>query len=405
MLHRYKPSSTVMLVLLAAVLCADFCYAHTGFPVFGPKRYEKAKGSPVTYSESLSVPPGNYTLTLRSGENGLQEAKNVSLRINGEEIVTSADLRTANPLTRNVWLQSSNTIDLILKGKPDTFVVLEISGPPMTIAFDMPQSNATIQGGSVLVSGTVNNYFNNETGVTINGTIASIYGNKFAANDVSLTEGPNTITATAVDAAGNTVNQSMTVNADTTAPSLELSSNIKSGIVPMTVDFSVSWSGFTPVVFDMDFEGDGTTDFKGNTFEGISRTYNAEGLYYPRILATDGEGNICSATIALAVYSRANLDAGLKGKWDGMKAAMADKDLEKVMSYFLSSSQDKYRRAFTAALNSLPDMTNDMRPIELISAENGTAEYRIRKTVGAEEITFYIYFTQDKDGLWKIRQF
>ncbi|MBW1911105.1 MAG: hypothetical protein JRJ11_16465, partial [Deltaproteobacteria bacterium] len=68
----------------------------------------------------------------------------------------------------------------------------------------------------VTVKGTVTNAADNETGVVVNGVLSMVYGNEFVANHVPLEEGENTITATATDAAGNTLSTAIIVNADTT---------------------------------------------------------------------------------------------------------------------------------------------------------------------------------------------
>jgi len=46
-----------------------------------------------------------------------------------------------------------------------------------------------------------------------------------------------------------------------------------------------------------------------------------------------------------------------------------------------------------------------MQEIGLVYIKDGMAKYRIRRQEDAGEITYYIYFQLDKDGLWEIRQF
>lgn len=50
-----------------------------------------------------------------------------------------------------------------------------------------------------------------------------------------------------------------------------------------------------------------------------------------------------------------------------------------------------------------------MAEIELVYVKDSIAKYRIRRMQVFEsqmrEITYYIYFTKDVDGLWKIEQF
>jgi len=57
--------------------------------------------------------------------------------------------------------------------------------------------------------------FGNEREVTVNGIVATVYGNQFVANHMPLTEGANTITVTAKDTTNKYATTSITVNANT----------------------------------------------------------------------------------------------------------------------------------------------------------------------------------------------
>jgi len=57
----------------------------------------------------------------------------------------------------------------------------------------------------------------------------------------------------------------------------------------------------------------------------------------------------------------------------------------------------------------LTPLVQDMQSIQIIYARNGIAKYRIRKSelYGGQVITltYYIYFSKDKEGLWRIDKF
>ena len=76
--------------------------------------------------------------------------------------------------------------------------------PSQNIALNItyPLTGDTIFRPDVLVIGDIINTSGNETGVTVNGIVATVYGNQFIANHVPLVEGVNTITVTATDTAG-----------------------------------------------------------------------------------------------------------------------------------------------------------------------------------------------------------
>lgn len=388
----------------------DILFAQSEFIAFGPKQYDKPKGSPVTYTDSFQGYEGiSYTLWVQSGQDGLNEVKNVSISINDVEVMDSSDLRKSNPATKTISLQSNNTIKVVLKGKGGNFITVKITGPTVNITITSPSDGETISNSEASVSGTVINLAGNETGVTVNGTTANIYGYQFVANNISLTEGSNTITVMAKDTADNTTTASIAVNATTTGSYIKLSSNLDSSIAPFNVYFSTSTSKFTPVSYQMDFEGDGVIDYTGASFKNISHTYTSEGIFYPSVTAIDNQGNTYSDSIAITVLSKTEIDTLLKSKWEGMKEALNRGDIEGALNYFTYDSKQKYRAAFTRLQDKIQTIVFNMQNLELIYVKEDIAKYRIRREQVFEgqtrTITYYIYFTKNRDGIWQIEQF
>ena len=274
---------------------------------------------------------------------------------------------------------------------------------PLEIKITSPMDGETINKAKIIVKGTIKSD-TRDVGIKVNGILAEAFGNEWIANYVPLTIGTNTITAVATDSYGNTDTKAITVYTNNITQQVELSANITSGIAPLQVFFSTSTS-FTPVSYRMDFEGDGIIDYTGTTFDNISYTYTTEGILYPTITVTDNQWNTYSDTIAITILSKAEIDTLLKGKWEGMKGPLAEKDIEKAVVYFLGTSQERYRYIFTSLLNLLPDIVANMQAIEMVSVENGVAEYRIKILEDVGEVTYYIYFVLDENGLWKIQQF
>jgi hypothetical protein len=398
---------TTLLMFLVVILHAGtgISYAQADGVVFGPKVYVKSKTGTVTYADRFETRHGHYVLRLQNGEAGKKDAEYVSVRINGKQVIDSRDLKKANPSTKRIHLGKRNTIEVLLKGKIGTFITLEITTKPLAVVIDSPQESEVIYGPSVLVRGTVNNRDGAEIGVRVNGVAASVYGNLFVANNVKLVEGANKIQALARDTAHHKAKGSVTVTATTTGGWVVMSSDIQSGVAPLTVNFSASFSGFRAESFEMDFDGDGMADYTGATFDGISRIYPSEGIYFPKVKVADSQGNLYSYSMAIIVYSPNAVDVLLKNKWQGMKNAMISRNVEEVMSYFLTTSQDKYRKAFASIVDFLPDVAASMQEIQMIAVKNGVAEYRVKRTGDASGATFYIYFAQDEDGIWKIQQF
>jgi PKD repeat protein len=280
---------------------------------------------------------------------------------------------------------------------------------PISISIISPEANATINRAEITVSGTFVSDAE-EISINVNGIFADIYSNKFVANGIPLVEGDNVIIVNALDSNGAIGRAEITLNAVTTAPYITLSSNITSGISPLTTYFSVSTEISGSVTnYEMDFEGDGVIDYTGTTFEDINYTYTTEGIYYPTITITDDQGNIYTDTIGIIVLNKAEIDALLKGKWEGMKGNLSNQDVEKGLEYFLESSKEAYRQAFNIIIDKLPQIISDMQDIEMIYLKDGVAKYRINRIHDIngtlQTITYYIYFVKDTEGIWKIDRF
>ncbi len=108
-----------------------------------------------------------------------------------------------------------------------------------------PLEGAFVDRPDTLVRGTIDRagFPGEDIGVVVNGVVAHVYDNEFAANHVPLWPGDNsTITAWAFNDAGDNASDSVTVIADTGGNYITLSSNPESGIVSATVPFDFTLS-------------------------------------------------------------------------------------------------------------------------------------------------------------------
>jgi hypothetical protein len=277
--------------------------------------------------------------------------------------------------------------------------------PSITIAVSSPSNGDTISKPEVTVKGAVINTTGNETGVTVNGIPATVYGNQFIASHVPLTEGQNTITVTATDTVGTTATTSITVNAVTTGNYITLSSNIESGISPLEVTLRIDGS-FSVDNSNLSVTGPTAVEVLENPSPDEYRIrMTVEGIYYFTVSSTGPDGIVYQDTIAITVLSKTELDKLLKAKWEGMKAMLIASDAQGAAGYFISKNRDRYASVFSILQNSLPSIANDMQPIENIYIEEGVAQYRIKRIEDVTEFSYYIYFVRDADGIWRIRQF
>jgi YVTN family beta-propeller protein len=277
--------------------------------------------------------------------------------------------------------------------------------PPLEINITSPVDGVTINRSKTIIKGTIKSD-TVDIGITVNGIIAEIKGNEWIVNDVPLNVGANRVTATVTDASGNTDKKTITINTNDTTQRVELSASSTSGIVPLTITFTATTS-FTPVSYQIDFNGDGIADYTGATFNNITYTYTTEDIYYPTITITDNQGNTYSDTIAITVLNKIEMDTLLKVKWEGMKAALKNGNIEDALKYFAYNSRDAYKQQFNAlaAAYVLPIIVNDLGNITFIKVMKDAAEYDLRAIRNGKTYSFYVLFIKDTDGIWRIRSF
>ncbi|MFZ3136138.1 MAG: DUF1566 domain-containing protein [Thermodesulfovibrionales bacterium] len=280
--------------------------------------------------------------------------------------------------------------------------------PSLTIAISSPSNNETITRPDVTVKGAIINSTGNETGVTVNGIMATVYGNQFIANHVPLTEGSNTITITSTDTAGNTATTSITVNAVTTGNYIRLTSNIESGIPPLEVTLRIDGS-FSITESNLNITGPVQPEIISSSPEEYTVKMTIEGVYTFTATATGPDGNIYQDTIAITVMNKTEMDNLLKAKWQGMNTALSNQDTEKASTYYSEETKQIYHDLFNSLYAYLPQIAQEMQEIQLIYLKNNTAKYRMRQNelYGGRTLTltYYIYFVIDRDGVWKIYRY
>jgi hypothetical protein len=289
--------------------------------------------------------------------------------------------------------------------------------PTLPIAITFPADGINVGSSSVLVTRTIDATLK-EIGVVIevNGSNgiesvpAHVNRNAFAAL-VPLQAGTNTLTAVVVDPGGANGEASVTVNASIPQQEVRLTANPESGVPDATtgslaVTLQVETTLTNPVSqYQWDYEGNGVIDQTSASLNKVTVQYQAVGIYYPTVIIIDTLGNTYTATTVVNVLSRDELDALLKSKWEGMKTALINGDIEGALDYYLENSRERYRGIFSALGNHVQEIASNMQPIELIYMNNGLAKYRIRRTEDAGLITYYIHFQMDDNGVWRIKQF
>ena len=149
----------------------------------------------------------------------------------------------------------------------------------------------------------------------------------------------------------------------------------------------------------------GVVEFLSSSAEEYSIRITTPGIYYFTAEVTDDQSNTFTDTVAVQVINEAVLDALLRAKWEGMRTALTQNDVDGAISYFDSSTQDAYQTVFTNNPQLLVQMAQVLNDIRFIRTDENSVEYDIRATKDGTEYSFYLLFIKDEQGLWKIKSF
>jgi PKD repeat protein len=284
-----------------------------------------------------------------------------------------------------------------------TIMVVE----PVRIEIISPANGANINKSNTIVQGRIYNQAG-EVGVVINGILVEVHGGDFAAI-VPLQIGQNVITATATRPDGLQGQTQITINTESQEEFVRLTATPTTGVLDQTGILNITFEAEAYLVnpvssYSWDFNGDGTPEITGAEATVIAQ-YQFPGLYFPRVTVTDNQGNIYTETTLVNVLSREEMDAFLRSKWEGMKGALSQGDIEGAISYFDDSTKSGYKEHFTVLSPMLPQIVQVLNDIQFIGMMKNAIEYDIRTTRDGIQYSFYLLFIRDKDGLWKIRSF
>jgi len=280
---------------------------------------------------------------------------------------------------------------------------------PLSISITSPSNGDTISGPQVTVEGSVTNAAGNETGVVVNGVLAMVYGNEFVANHVPLEEGENAITATATDAAGNTLSTAITVTADTSEDYIWITVDEESGVTPFEATLKVEGTFTFTEEANLTYDGPYEVEFLENPNENeYTVRIETPGLYY-FTAEVEHEGDTYTDTIAILAMDEGELDALLRAKWEAMRQALIAGDIEGALSYHYQGLRDKYEAIYNLLGDELATKVQQMQDMQFIYATGDRALFRIRRDHDIDgqivTITYHVYFSKDRIGLWQIERY
>jgi len=154
----------------------------------------------------------------------------------------------------------------------------------------------------------------------------------------------------------------------------------------------------------------GDVEFLESSPDEYLASITGEGIYYFTVQVTDAESNVHTDTVAVVVLDQAQLDQLLKAKWDGMRQALIDGNIESAAAYLKSDRMTAYSDFFQSIPN---DQISNVIPgqdkMELVEMLEGKARYVTEIDIVVDGVpttaSSYVIFTQDVNGLWKVSFF
>lgn len=390
-------------------------------PLYGPAKFERTIGKPNTYQNTFQAcnTAATYKLVVENGEGGKDRLSSSSISLNGVAVIRENEFnQRVDKVEKTVTLLSENILDVKLSSGPGGTIKTSIycvSGC-LDVKITSPENNSTVNRSKTIIQGSLSNAYG-EIGLTLQSSgasgqasvLAEVQGNSFAGIS-PLQQGQNTITATATDACGYQAHDTITINTESIQEPIRLTANPQSGIPNATGTFSTTLEADAslpnPVsTYSWDIDGDGTAEQTGKDLSKITAAYQAPGLYFPKVTVTDSQNNAYTETTIINVLSKEQMDALLKGKWEGMKSSLVSGKIDSALKNFVGGQNSKYKEVFGALKDQLPAIFSAEEEFSFVSAYENRIEYENIVVEGDKAYSYPVIFIRDVDGLWKIRGF
>jgi hypothetical protein len=277
----------------------------------------------------------------------------------------------------------------------------------LSVVISYPAANALIADMTVDVVGTFVGPTN--TGITVNGIVASTVNGQFLVSGVPLTTGSNTLTITATTLPGAQATTSRVVNQGGSVSPLSLtvdSSTGASGFLPKTVTFDVAVAGAIQSIA-IDTDGDGTYDYTAASLESLptSFIYSRSGAYPVTLKAVDNSGNTYHVTRWVLIQDHAATRNMLCDIYGYLKDRLMAQDAAAASHTYQPYMQGQYQSLFIALGANMPSAAVALGTVANGFIGHGYAEMTlIRDNSNLSRNGFPLRMTQGIDGVWRISE-
>ena len=370
----------------------------------------------ATASVAITVvdPPPEVSLSAEPSEIEQGETSILSwTSSNAETLTIEPDIGTVDQNgSRTISPTQTTTYTLAASGPggdaTSTATVVVSPPSPISLQITYPVDGSEIAGAAVSVKGAVVHENGLETAVVVNGVLAIVAEGRFIADNVPLSQGENIISIAATDDAGFTKLESVTVYADESAIHIRLVADPVWGVPPFETTLRID-ANFGFVSSQMSYLGPDSIETLESGIEEFRVRIPAKGLYTFMVEAADEAGNSYESEATVEALDETALDTLLRSKWDGMKAALIAGDISAALEFHQPDTWERYGAIYNALGDQLPALVENMREMSPVYIGGTRAKYEILREHELEgqtvEVTYYIYFSRDMYGIWKIDKY
>ena len=269
-----------------------------------------------------------------------------------------------------------------------------------TLQIISPQANATINAGTVNIIGVFVD--ENNSGINVNGETACTYNNNFYINNLPLTTGDNTLTATYTTSNGGTDSTSIEVS-QSGSTSYKLSADKNCGIAPLNVTFELEKGSNVIQQLDVDYDNDGIIDVTSTTPSTVilQHNYSAPGVYPVTVWLTSGT-TTQQLSLNIVVNDELAESNALKAIWGDMKTKLLSGNHAGAIQYLTPEGVRAYSGIFTSLMPYMAEFYNEITEIEPISISNEIASFAMLRVEGGETKMYIVNYSKGSDGVWRI---
>lgn len=155
----------------------------------------------------------------------------------------------------------------------------------------------------------------------------------------------------------------------------------------------------------LDANGDGVADVQSSTVEGLGYTYSSAGLYTPTATVSFENGTSRTIATIVRVWDADVLDSILQTKWQRLKDAIRNADLDRALENVIARKRQSYRRMLDGLGANAANIDQILGDITFVRQQGGRAEYEMIRIQDGLRMSYLVLFGIDEDGVWRLKFF